>query len=154
MGKKKGFGIPAPLPSPPIQNSLVFSNFYPDERHMAHKISDGKRHATSKHHFYPPLSLSNLHSQTHIPYTPTIFANGRQGAIGMVPEMPPPNTHDNKQQRYKGFGATVLLFFVFLEENGYFAGTNHSWDVLLCGFEKKRRGSSLRKERNLPMYKI
>ncbi|KAK7857482.1 hypothetical protein CFP56_017681 [Quercus suber] len=23
-----------------------------------------------------------------------------------------------------------------------FAGTNHSWDILLCGFEKKRRGSS------------
>ena len=140
--------------SPPIQNSLVFSSFYADERHMAHKTSEGKRHATSKHHFYPPLSLSNLHSQTHIPQTPTILTNGRQGAIRMVSEMPPTNTHGNKQQCYKGFAATVLLFFVFLEGNGCFAGTNHSWDVLLCGFEKKRRGSSVRKERNLPIYKI
>ena len=47
-----------------------------------------------------------------------------------------------------------FYFFVFLEGNGCFAGTNHSWDVLLCGFEKKRRGSSVRKERNLPIYKI
>ena len=77
--------------SSPVQNSSTFPSFYPI-KDMWHS----KKHATSKHHLsssYPPLSLSNLHSQTHLPYTPTIFANRRQGAIGMVPETPPTNTH-------------------------------------------------------------
>ena len=77
--------------SSPIQNSSIFPSFYPI-KDMWHS----KKYATSKHHLspsYPPLSLSNLHSQTHLLYTPTIFANRRQGAIGMVPETPPTNTH-------------------------------------------------------------
>ena len=61
------------------------------------KTSEGQKNATSKHYLspsYPPFSLSSkLHSQTHLPYTPTILANGRQGAIGMVPKAPPTNTH-------------------------------------------------------------
>ena len=82
--------------SPPVQNSSVFSSFHPDEGHVAHKTSEGQKNATSKHYLspsYPPLSLSSkLHSQTHLPCTPKILANGRQGAIGMVPEAPPTNT--------------------------------------------------------------
>ena len=144
-----------PLPFKVLQFSLVFTKMK-DTWHIKHlKV---KKNATSKHYLspsYPPLSLSsNLHSQTHLPCTTTILANGWQGAIEIVSETPPTDTHGNKQQCYLGFAATVLLLFVFLKGNGCFVGTNHSWDILLCGFEKKRRGSSVRKERNLPIYKI
>ena len=84
----------APLPFKILQFSPVFTRMK-DTWHI--KTSEGQKIATSKHYLspsYPPLSLSsNLHSQTHLPYTPIILANGQQGAIEMVPKAPSTNTY-------------------------------------------------------------
>ena len=90
--KKNG---PAPLLFKILQFSPVFTRMK-NKWHIKHLEIKNKPHQNIIYlHLTHPFHLAtSIHKwQTHLPYTLTILANGRKGAIRMVLEMPPTNTH-------------------------------------------------------------